>query len=80
MNRIGVFALLAVLIVSWPIQAKAQGISAAEYARRSEKANKKAAKEYRKAQKKSLKEQRKALKKANRRTNHRTPPSAHFSE
>jgi hypothetical protein len=80
MNRIAVLGLLAVLTVSWPIQAKAQGTGASEYARRSKKANKKAAKEYRKAQKKSVKEQRKALKKADRRNSHRTPASAHFSE
>jgi hypothetical protein len=80
MNRIAVFALLAVSTVSWSIPAKAQGISAKEYARRSKKADKKAAKEYRKAQKKSLKQQRKALKEANRRKSHQTPASAHFSE
>jgi hypothetical protein len=80
MRRIAVFTLLAVLTVSSSIPAKPQGTGAAEYARRSKKANKKAAKEYRKAQKKSMKEQRKALKKANRRSSHRTPASAHFSE
>ena len=78
MNRIAVFTLLAVLTVSWPIQAKAQGTGVSEYAHRSKKASKKAAKEYRKAQKKSVKEQRKAVKKSNRRTSHRTPASAHF--
>jgi hypothetical protein len=78
MNRIAVFTLLAVLSVSWSIPAKAQGTGATEYAHRSKKANKKAAKEYRKAQKKSMKEQRKAVKKANRPTSHRTPASAHF--
>jgi hypothetical protein len=78
MNRIAVFTLLAVLSVSWSIPAKAQGTGATEYARRSKKANEKAAKEYRKAQKKSMKEQRKAVKKGNRPTSHRTPASAHF--
>lgn len=73
MRRIAVFTLLAVLTVSWSIPAKAQGISAAEYARRSKKANKKAAKEYRKAVKKSMKEQRKQAKKANHRNSHPTP-------
>jgi hypothetical protein len=80
MNRIAVFTLLAVLTVSWSIPAKAQSTGAVEYAHRSKKASKKAAKEYRKAQKKSAKEQRKAVKKANRRTSHRTQASAHFSE
>lgn len=80
MKRIAVFALLAVLTVSWSMPAKAQGISAKEYARRSKKADKKAAKEYRKAQKKSLKQQRKALKHANRRGSHRTPPITHSRE
>jgi hypothetical protein len=80
MNRIAVFTLLALLGVSWSIPAKAQGTSAAEYARRSKKASKKAAKEYRKAQKKSMKEQRKAIKKANRHAGRQTPASAHFLE
>ena len=73
MNRIAVLALLAALTVSWSIPTKAQGTGAREYAHRSKKANKKAAKEFRKAQKKSVKEQRKAAKNANHRTGHRTP-------
>jgi hypothetical protein len=79
MNRLAVFTLLAVFTVSWSIPAEAQGISPVEYARRSKKADKKAAKEYRKAQKKSLKQQRKAIKEANRHKSHQTPASAHFS-
>ena len=80
MNRIAVFTLLAVLTVSWSIPTKAQGTGATEYAHRSKKANKKAAKEFRKAQKKSMKERRKAVKQPNRRTSYRTPASAHFPE
>jgi hypothetical protein len=80
MNRIAVFTLLTVLTVLWSIPAKAQDTGAIEYAHRSKKASKKAAKEYRKAQKKSLKEQRQAFKKAKGRTSHRTLASAHFPE
>ena len=80
MNRIAAFTLLAALSVSWSIPAKAQGTGAAEYARQSQKANKKAVKEYRKAQKKYVKAQRKAVKKANRHTTYRTPASPRFPE
>lgn len=79
MNRIVAFTLLAVSTVSWSLPAMAQGsqgMSAAEYARRSKKESKKAAKEYRKAVKKSMKEQRKQAKQANRGDSHRPPAIA----
>ena len=78
MNRIAVFAMLLALSVSWSITAKAQNTGVAEYARKSRKADKNAAKQYRKAIKKSMKAQRNAVKKANRQTKYRTPASARF--
>jgi hypothetical protein len=78
MNRIAVFTLLAALSVSWSLPAKAQSTGVAEYARKSRKANKKAAKQQQKAWKKYAKAQRKAGKKTNRHTGYRTPASARF--
>jgi hypothetical protein len=65
MNRIAALTLLVALSVSWSIPAKAQSTGVAEYARKSRKADKNAAKQYRKAMKKSRKTQRRAVKKAN---------------
>jgi hypothetical protein len=75
MKRIAIFTLLLALSVSGSIPVQAQGTGAAEYARRSRKANHKAAKEQRKAWKKYAKAQRKAVKKSNRRTRYRTSAS-----
>ena len=66
MSRIAAFTLVVALSVSWLIPAKAQSTGVAEYARKSRKADKHAAKQYREAMKKSLKTQRKAIKNANR--------------
>jgi len=62
-KRIAVFMMLAALSMAWPTQAKAQGMTGAEYGRLSQKADKKAAKQERKLLKKAAKKQRKALKK-----------------
>ncbi|MGC0774323.1 MAG: hypothetical protein WB543_15425, partial [Candidatus Acidiferrum sp.] len=79
-NRIAVFTLLAMLMIAGPKRVRAQeGMTGAEYGRRTQieakkaakqqrKAFKKAAKKQRKALKKYAKAQRKAAKKANRRT------------
>ncbi|MGB8476978.1 MAG: hypothetical protein WCE61_23110 [Candidatus Acidiferrum sp.] len=79
MKRIAVFALLLASSVAVPIAASAQeGMTGAEYGRRTQieakkaakqqnKLLKKAAKKQRKAMKKYLKAQRKAAKKSNRR-------------
>jgi hypothetical protein len=75
MKRIAVLAVLVGLSVSGSLPVQAQGTGAAEYARRSRKANQKAAKEQRKAWKKYAKAQRKAVKKSNRRTRYRTSAS-----
>jgi len=72
MKRIAIFTLLVALSVSWSIPVQAQGTGAAEYARRSGKANKKAVKEQRKAWKKYVKLRRQEVKKSNRRTRYRT--------
>jgi hypothetical protein len=78
MNRIAVFTMLVALSVSWSIPAKAQHTGAVEYARKSGKLNKKAAKEQRKASKKFAKAQRREAKKGNRHGTYRTPPRARF--
>ena len=78
MKRIAVLTLLAALSAPWSMPAKAQSTGVAEYARKSRKANKKAAKEQQKAWKKSMKAQRKAIKKAKHQTSYRTPAGAHF--
>jgi hypothetical protein len=75
MNRIPVFALLVALSVSWSIPVQAQGTGAAEYARRSRKANKQAAKKQRKAWKQYVKARKQELKKSNRHTTYRTSAS-----
>jgi hypothetical protein len=80
MNRIAVFTLLAALSVSWSIPAKAQHTGAVEYARKSGKLNKKAAKEQRKASKKFAKAQRREAKKGNRHGTYRTPARARFPD
>jgi hypothetical protein len=76
MKRIAIFALLAALSLSGSIPVQAQGTGAAEYARRSRKANQQAAKEQRKAYKKYLKARRQEVKKSNRRTRYRTSARA----
>jgi hypothetical protein len=75
MKRIAIFMLLVALSVSGSIPVQAQGTGAAEYARRSGKANKKAAKEQRKVWKKYVKARRQEIKKSNRRTRYRTSAS-----
>jgi hypothetical protein len=75
MKRIAIFTLLVALSVSGSIPVQAQGTGAAEYARRSGKANKKAAKEQQKAWKKYAKARRQEAKKSNRRTRYRTSAS-----
>jgi len=72
MSRIAIFTLLFALSVSWSIPVQAQGSGTAEYARRSRKANQKAAKEQRKVWKKYVKARRQEIKKSNRRTRYRT--------
>lgn len=63
-KRIVVLGLLAVLRLAWSIPANAQeGMTGAEYGRRTQIEAKKAAKEQRKAFKKAAKKQRKAMKK-----------------
>jgi hypothetical protein len=79
MKRIAVLALLAALSVSGSIPVQAQGTGAAEYARRSRKANQKAAKEQRKAYKKYVKARKQEVKKSNRRTRYRTSASRRSS-
>ncbi|HYA62016.1 MAG TPA: hypothetical protein VED66_02365 [Candidatus Sulfotelmatobacter sp.] len=77
MKRIAAFTLLIALSVAWSVPTKAQGTGAAEYARQTQKANKKqqkmnkraakqqrkTVKKYQKAQRKAAKKQRKAAKK-----------------
>lgn len=63
-KRIVVLGLLAVLGLAWSMPANAQeGMTGAEYGRRTQLEAKKAAKEQRKAFKKAAKQQRKAMKK-----------------
>jgi hypothetical protein len=75
MKRIALLALLAALSVSGSIPVQAQGTGAAEYARRSGKANKKAAKQQRKAWKQYVKARKQEIKKSNRRTRYKTAAS-----
>lgn len=64
MKRIPFLALLLMLGFAWPTRAKAQeGMTGAEYGRRTQIEAKKAAKQQRKLMKKALKQQRKATKK-----------------
>ena len=64
MKRIAAFALLALLSIGWSIPASAQeGMTGAEYGRRTQIEAKKAAKQQRKLFKKAAKKQRKAMKK-----------------
>jgi Flp pilus assembly protein TadB len=64
MKRIAVIALLAGLSVMWPARAKAQGMTGAEYGRRTYAETKKARKRQKKLMKKEAKRQRKAMKKS----------------
>jgi hypothetical protein len=75
MKRIAIFTLLAALSVLASMPVQAQGTGAAEYARRSGKANKKAAKEQRKAWKQYVKARKQEIKKSNRRTRYKTAAS-----
>jgi hypothetical protein len=64
LKRIAASLLLAVLSVVWSIPAKAQqGMTGAEYGRRTQIESKKAAKQQRKAMKHAIKKQRKSMKK-----------------
>lgn len=64
MKRIPLLALLLMLGVAWPMRARAQeGMTGAEYGRRTQIEAKKVAKQQRKLMKKALKQQRKAAKK-----------------
>ena len=62
MRRIAGAMLLAALIVAWPTCAQAQGMTGAEYGRRSREEDKKQQKLARRAAKKQLKISRKAAK------------------
>lgn len=63
-KRIAVFALLVAFSIAWSMPAKAQeGMTGAEYGRRTQIEAKKAAKEQRRVFKKAAKKQRKAMKK-----------------
>jgi hypothetical protein len=75
MKRIAIFTLLVALSVSGSMPVQAQGTGAAEYARRSRKANQKAAKKQRKVWKQYVKARRQEIKKSNRRTRYRTSAS-----
>jgi hypothetical protein len=79
MKRFAIFTLLVALSVSGSIPVQAQGTGAAEYARRSGKANKKAAKQQRKAWKQYVKARKQEIKKSNRRTRYKTPASGRLS-
>ncbi|MGB6598676.1 MAG: hypothetical protein WBE73_15265 [Candidatus Acidiferrum sp.] len=64
MKRIGASLLLAVLSIAWSMPANAQqGMTGAEYGRRTQIESKKAAKQQRKAMKHAVKKQRKSMKK-----------------